>query len=419
MLANINSYRVMSDSSICVDCPEAEATVLDDSAVAVVGRADEVGRDGRDPPAPAGAGGGDDAEGRPPRDHADDDEGEGDELPRLAHLVAAAVRDRVVLEQMEEIRMLRAELAASHRVEVTGPNGAPVYARGAFSDGDFNALSLRGLDDGGAHRGGRPSAADYADADGAGLYWDVGLDAVDGTPVPLERLADAEVRVGGVLYAAAAEVEATAVAFGIRPGNRFDLARVPDMGRSAVAALNADDGDGGAVGGGAGGGRAALLTFHLPDFPARHWRSLRSVAMLNRSIALRQREREERREERRERRRAERSELIEMGEMDPDDDEDDEDSDDDEEYDGEEDQEPLDVYHYLTLCLSKRHPGQRANVTSVSLCVRSVRGRIEGLSGGEEFLRDRERVFKKIDDMHREELERRADSREGALADIE
>lgn len=166
------------------------------------------------------------------------------------------------------------------------------------------------------------------------------------------------------------------------------------MGRSAVVEFNTEDD-------GTSGGRAALLTFHISDFPRGHWRSLQSVAMLNRSIALRQQEREEQREERRELQQVNRTVRIERGEIDPNE----EDSDDDSDLDDEDDQEPLDVYNYLTLCLSKRHPGQRADITSVSLCVKSVRGRLEHLNRGEDFKLVQKRVFARIDEMHQEELE--------------
>lgn len=381
----------MSDASVSSEC--SEVMILDDSAITVIRRAgDEV----------------DDAhhinkmKGRSSNsrggvntrnyhvsvnnNHSNNDDAE---LPSLANLVAATVRDRVVLEQMEEIRALKAQLSASHRVEITGPNGTPVYARGSFSNGDFNPVSLQSVE------------SDEDSTDDQGLFWDVGLEmaesgggANDGT-VPLNKLANIEIRIGGIMYVTTAEVEGTSMAFGIRPGNKFDLHQgEPDMTRSAVAEFNTEEA-------GVVGGRSALLTFHVRDFPRPHWRSLQSVAMLNRSIALRQQEREEQREEMREIRQMERSELIERGEMDPED----EDSDYESDYDEDDDQEPLDVYNYLTLCLSKRHPGQRADVTSVSFCVKSVRGRIESLNNrGEGFQHTKEKVFRKIDELYREEI---------------
>eukprot|EP00578_Thalassiosira_sp_NH16_P030083 CAMPEP_0181076908 /NCGR_PEP_ID=MMETSP1071-20121207/667_1 /TAXON_ID=35127 /ORGANISM="Thalassiosira sp., Strain NH16" /LENGTH=199 /DNA_ID=CAMNT_0023158115 /DNA_START=48 /DNA_END=644 /DNA_ORIENTATION=- len=65
--------------------------------------------------------------------------------PDLAMLVAATIRDRAVLEQLDEIRSLKSQLRSAQRVEITGPNGSPVYARGNFADGDFNAASLQRL----------------------------------------------------------------------------------------------------------------------------------------------------------------------------------------------------------------------------------------------------------------------------------
>lgn len=323
---------------------------------------------------------------------------EDDELPRLANLVAATIRDKVVLDQMDELRQLRAQLAALHAVEITGPNGYPVYARGNFSKGEFNSSTVENNEE---------EMGSIADR----LFWDVGLDMVyddkddcvrtdapDVGTMPLNKLSNVEIRIGGTIYANAAEVEATNMAFGIRPGNQFDLSSngIKDMTRSAVAEFNTEDM-------GATGGRAALLTFHLRDFRRGHWRSLQSVAMLNRSVALRQQEREQQREERREIREAERQELIERGEIDANDDNYDYESDNDD--DDDEDQESLDVFNYLTQCLSKRHPEQRTDVTSVSLCVKSVWGRIEQLNRGEQFEQTKKKVFTKIDNKCMEEFD--------------
>jgi len=357
--------------------------------------------------------------------HHDNDD-DNDELPSLANLVAATIRDRVVLEQMEEIRLLKAQLSSSQRVEITGPNGTPVYARGNFSNGDFNTVSLQSIEN-------DDDSMMMNDHDTTGLFWDVGLEMVEqqcnhnnsdsnddhaastassnasaasnseNSVVPLNNLSNIEIRIGGVLYVTTAEVEGTSMAFGIRPGNKFDLHRGQrDMTRSAVAEFNTEDDA-------ATGSRSALLTFHIRDFPRGHWRSLQSVAMLNRSIALRQQEREEQREERRELRREERSERIERGELDPmemeGEDLEEFESDYESDYDEEEDQDPLDVYNYLTLCLSKRHPKQMADITSVSFCVKSVRGRIESLSRGEVFEQTKTKVFRRIDDVYQEELD--------------
>lgn len=207
------------------------------------------------------------------------------------------------------------------------------------------------------------------------------------------------------------------MAFGIRPGNQFDVPRHSsgnnkrDMSRSAVAEFNTEDNFGSSS-----GGRALLLTFHLPNFERGHWRSLQSVAMLNRSIALRQREREEEREERRELREVERRERMEQRRGDVNNNnidgengnDDDYESDYESDYDEEDDQDPLDVYNYLTMCISKRHPEQRADITSVSFCVKSVRGRIESLvhrhhQRGEEFEVTKRKVFGKIDSLYQEE----------------
>eukprot|EP00584_Thalassiosira_punctigera_P002214 CAMPEP_0172534448 /NCGR_PEP_ID=MMETSP1067-20121228/6812_1 /TAXON_ID=265564 ORGANISM="Thalassiosira punctigera, Strain Tpunct2005C2" /NCGR_SAMPLE_ID=MMETSP1067 /ASSEMBLY_ACC=CAM_ASM_000444 /LENGTH=174 /DNA_ID=CAMNT_0013319247 /DNA_START=32 /DNA_END=553 /DNA_ORIENTATION=+ len=174
----------MSDASVCSDCSDCseEVFVLDPSAVSVVCESDaadhdrdrdahqsnENDNDGRDhegvSPAPANDVANNNNTHRKTRDNNNQSGGgDDDELPSLANLVAATVRDRVVLEQMEEIRALRAQLRSSNRVEVTGPNGHPVYARGDFSRGEFNSISAQIVE------------GDEGAQDQTGLFWDVGL----------------------------------------------------------------------------------------------------------------------------------------------------------------------------------------------------------------------------------------------------
>ena len=185
----------------------------------------------------------------------DVDDLDDDELPNLAKLVAATVRDRVVLEQVDAISSLEAQLGALQRVIISGSNGSPVYARGCFSKGDFNAVSLKNLE------------TEDESADERCFFWDVGVKMVDDKKIPLAKLSNLEIRIGGVVYVTTAEVEGTQCAFGIRPGNTFDLRGKRDMTRSAVVEFNTEDD-------GTSGRRAALLTFHMPDFPRGHWRSL-------------------------------------------------------------------------------------------------------------------------------------------------
>jgi hypothetical protein len=265
-------------------------------------------------------------------------------LPHLANLVAYTIRDKVVLEQMEEIRQLRALLDATRRVEITGMNGSPIFAVGDFTKGEFNSEALHG----------------------EGVLWDVGLsmahqnEVVDGNSarrdattatssgaVPLDQLSHIEIRIGGILYATSDEIDGTKVAVGIRPGNRFDLRNNNstteegglDMTRSVVSEFDTEN-------------KTALLTFHMRGFPKGHWRSLQSVAMVNRSIAIRNEEREE------------------NGDL-------------QNEYDDTE--QPLDVFKYITGHLAERHPDQCADITSVSFSVMSVRDTIANLRRGTEF----------------------------------
>jgi hypothetical protein len=263
-------------------------------------------------------------------------------LPDLAAFVGATIRDKVVLDQMEEIRLLKHQLEATRRVEITGPGGAPVIASGSFSRGEFN--------DSASNENGS-----------CGVLWSVGLETnmedlpwEDDTPptVPMNMLSNIEIRVGGVLYATSEEIEGTKVALGIRRGNVFDLnnsdgtKRQGGMSRSAVVQFGGSE------------EKTAFLTFHMKDFPAQDWRSLRSVAMVNRSIAIRNEEREE------------------LGL---------------EEEEEHESESPMDIYRYITERLAHQHPNQRVEVSSVSFCVASVGDAIASLWRGKEFeiLKDR------------------------------
>uniref|UniRef100_A0A7S1CTD9 Uncharacterized protein n=1 Tax=Skeletonema marinoi TaxID=267567 RepID=A0A7S1CTD9_9STRA len=308
----------------------------------------------------------------------DSDDEEFEILPNLANLVAASLRDRVVLEQMEEIKLLKKQLKASRKVEITGKDGIPVYARGDFTKGQFNWD---------VHSCGQ--GHDVA-LGGPGVFWDVGLKMKrfdDEMSIPLQNLKHIEIRIGGVLYCTSEEVEGVNMALGIRPGNRFDHKRVVDMKRSVVCEFNPEDDS---------LGRNAFLTFHMTGFPRDSWRSLQSVAMLNRSNALLQQRREEEREERREARQRERLEV----DLPPIDDNEWEDSDDEED----EESEPFDVYRYIAHSLSRRHPEQRANFTSVSFCVKSVRSKIKQLRTDCALFEDeRSRAFKRLDEIREEE----------------
>jgi hypothetical protein len=137
-------------------------------------------------------------------------------LPALARFVGATIRDKVVLDQLEEINALKSQLEATRRVEITGPGGHPVYASGSFALGDFD-------DD--AH-----------DEDGnVGTVWSVGLttfsDRKTRDPaIPMHQMSNIEIRIGGVLYATSEDVDGTRIALGIRRGNPFDWCR-PDGSR--------------------------------------------------------------------------------------------------------------------------------------------------------------------------------------------
>ncbi len=52
----------------------------------------------------------------------------------LAPFVAAALRDKVIYELLEENKKLRERARFGMTVEVTGPEGQPVYARGQFDE---------------------------------------------------------------------------------------------------------------------------------------------------------------------------------------------------------------------------------------------------------------------------------------------
>jgi len=292
-----------------------------------------------------------------------DSDEESDISPNLANLVAASLRDRVVLEQMEEIKLLKKQLKASRKVEITGKDGTPVYAKGDFTKGRFNWDM---------HSSGQEHHSE--------IFWDVGLNMICFESIPLHILTHIKIRIGGVLYCNTEELEGVNTALGICPGIFFDHKRVSDMKRSVVCEFNPEDDS---------LGRNALLTFHMTCFPKDPLRSLQSVAMLNRSNALLQQHREDERDERREARRRER---IEAGLVPIDNEWEDSD---DEEVD---ESERFDVYRYIVHSLSRRNPDQTANFTSVSFCVRSVRSMIEKLRFNCEVFED-DRVFERLDEI--------------------
>jgi hypothetical protein len=47
----------------------------------------------------------------------------------LAPFVAAAIKNKVVHDMRKEIGGLKLQLSRMQEIEVTGPNGTPVYAR--------------------------------------------------------------------------------------------------------------------------------------------------------------------------------------------------------------------------------------------------------------------------------------------------
>ena len=297
-------------------------------------------------------------------------------LPNLANLVAATIRDRVVLEQMEEIKVLKKQVKASNRVEITGEDGIPVYARGDFNKGKFNWD---------VHTCGQEQDSTMRDS---GIFWDVGLKMKrldDEMGVPLENLEYIEIRIGGVLYCTSDEVDGVNMALGIRPGNCFDHKRVSDMNRSVVCEFNPQDDS---------FGRNAFLTFHVPGFSRVSWRSLQSISMLNRSNALLQQRRLEEREERRHVMQMERLEAgLPLIEGEGNEWEDNNEVEDDR-------SEPFDLYRYITQSLSHRNPEQRANFTSISFCVKSVRSKINNLTPDyDSFENERNKVFEVLDNQ--------------------
>ena len=214
-----------------------------------------------------------------------------DVLSNLARLVSATLRDKVVLEQCDVISALQSQLESTRVVTVTGYNGSPVLARGSLREGVFDdevndeeggvgtlwCVGLRGTIDEERHH----------DDDAADDGSDNNVDNT--TTVPMNQLAYIEIRIGGILYATSEDIEGTKLALGIRKGNIFDTTHHPttttdgtiqprDMNRSVVVEFNC------------GQTKTAYLTFHLTDFPKGDWRSLRSLNMHNRSIAIRNEE---------------------------------------------------------------------------------------------------------------------------------
>lgn len=87
----------------------------------------------------------------------------------LAPFVAAALRDKALLDLMEENKRLRLDYNRSRKVQITSPDGQTIYAQGQFDD------------DGQEH--------------GNINLWQVNLRQL--TPCPLRELPRAELRLGG------------------------------------------------------------------------------------------------------------------------------------------------------------------------------------------------------------------------------
>jgi len=319
-----------------------------------------------------------------------------DVLSNLARLVSATLRDKVVLEQCDVISALQSQLESTRVVTVTGYNGSPVLARGSLKEGVF--------DD------------EVNDEEGdVGTLWCVGLrstideerhDDVDNTnTVPMNQLAYIEIRIGGILYATSEDIEGTKLALGIRKGNIFDTTthhnttttttdgtnQPRDMNRSVVVEFNC------------GQTKTAYLTFHLTDFPKGDWRSLRSLNMHNRSIAIRNEEYHEQQQHQQQQERG----LVEFFGDNNDENHRYNDNDDNmldqqqQQHNHEENEndepsiESMDMYHYITERLAIQHPNQRVILTSVSFNVGSVRDAVAGIGGrGNEFEIEKERYLR-------------------------
>lgn len=61
------------------------------------------------------------------------------DMSDLAPFVAAALWDKTIADMMEENQKLRAQLSSMKSVEITGPGGFPIYARGKLDeDGSYH-----------------------------------------------------------------------------------------------------------------------------------------------------------------------------------------------------------------------------------------------------------------------------------------
>ena len=96
----------------------------------------------------------------------------------LALLVADVMSNEIILEQKAEIEKLRSKLESltnrCETVEVTGRNGSPVYATGHLKRDGEKLLSNE-------------------------QYWDVSLQPTETKCSSMERLAEVEIRVGGIM----------------------------------------------------------------------------------------------------------------------------------------------------------------------------------------------------------------------------
>jgi len=91
----------------------------------------------------------------------------------LAPFIVATIRDKVVDDLLQEVDSLRKRLRFHQTVEITGPSGVPVYTRGHFHDGKYEAYGDRWI-------------VSFNDA------------RIGVVPCRFDELIDVEIRVGGI-----------------------------------------------------------------------------------------------------------------------------------------------------------------------------------------------------------------------------
>lgn len=177
--------------------------------------------------------------------------------PELALAAAAAIGDKALEQQTNELIALRKQLHAAYEVEITGMMGTPIYARGSFQDGNFRETV--GLSP-------------------PGVLWEVKLANEEEfeAGIPLRNFGTdnniiMEIRLGGVVFATTRAVIGTNCRVrGAGSNTNRDDVFCPINSGEQNWRYN----------------RVAWMAINFRSLPAGPWRHLQSVAAYNNSVTI-------------------------------------------------------------------------------------------------------------------------------------